>query len=310
MNYGTPIDYIEILGTNEKNSTEITEFPKVRPNYADKTVYNNVAACSSNTYESQTSSLGSVDTLVNPDSTVMMGTHGILFQMSNEKSSTPYTWFAINLGQVRSINEIDLYQWKDRISEVEVYSLTAEGQSEGDKHGGLKLSDDFMGKYATYLKTQSIYHYGNSSQPLNTKESLTTPSIINLFENVETQYILIRVSKVVDLNAGVVLCEVHVKGNPVVTYENNFSGNTLNYTTKFVNKAATTKKYAVVTAQYNADDEMIANNIEYVNVDALYSKSFAGTITKVDGAATIKVFSLCVDELSPLETNYTFNVAQ
>lgn len=317
------LDQIQLLGSSEKNEINIDQCPKSVINYADKSVYGDVAICTGNEAEKEVnlSKNGSIYSLVDPNSTTMnnsvMDVPTFLLtntDSSGAKSYTPNSWFAIDLGEVRAVDSIEIYQWKDRLSEVEVYTLTAEGYNQADLNGGngstskVHLSDNFMKNHATLVKTQSIYHTGISSSALNTTADLTTPSIIDFDNTLNTRYILVRASRIVDMNSGIFLRRVMVKSAPIANYENAYPANGIDYTAKFVNKDTAAKKYAIVEAQYNENDEMIANNIKYVDIAPLYTKSFTGNIVKVDGAKTIKVFSWCMSDLAPLETQYTFNV--
>lgn len=320
MSYGTPIDCIEVLGMSEKNSTDITQYPKQSSNvnYADQLVFPAVKICSANKAEEELTKYGDVDVLVNPNNNTIVNaiTYAPTFLLWNtnengDKAKNPYSWFAIDLGEVRSFDTIQIYQCNDRLSEIEIYTLTETGYNKVDSNGGLHLSETFMSnaENLTFVQTSSVYHTGSASSPLNTGETLTTPSNFKLDNVIQAQYVLVRVSGLVNANNGAYIRRVMVKDStPIASYENAYVEGGIDYTAKFVNDSDATKQYALVTAQYNEAGEMIAHSVEYVNVAPLYAKSFAGKVTKVDTAKQIKVFSVCLTDLTPLETQYTFNI--
>jgi len=308
---GLMLDYIEVLGNSAKNKTEFAQFPETSINYADKSVYPSVTAIRTSAVADGATN-GYTDTLVNPNSTDTTTSFGIATVIpSLASSSVTYknSWFGIDLGTERTFDKIDIYQYNNRMKTVGVYSATAEQFAAAQADD--KELDDSIISGLTLLKTGDVSIAGKAASEVlgNSKGALTTPGTINLESEKQARYLIFVVTESLSKYNGMPIVEVHVLGSePSIQQTNAYPADGLDYTVKFVNDGAIAKKYAIVEAQYNEAGVMIASNIKYVNIDPLYAKSFAGEIEKVEDAKTIKVFSWCLDELKPLETEYTFNV--
>ena len=310
---GLMLDYIEVLGNSAKNKTEFAQFPEISINYADKSVYSDVSAIITNTIDEKAN--GKSDTLVNPNSTAISTSFNLPLTVipSLQKSGTTLnnnTWFGIDLGTERTFDTVNIYQYKNRMKTVSVYSATAEQFANAAKDDK-ELDQAIIDGLTLLKKNVNLSTAGGTSDKTlnNSKTELTTPSTVNLGDEKQARYLIFLVTDCFDKYKGMPVFEVHVLGSePSIQQTNAYPTGGLDYTVNFVNRNNDTKRYALIEAQYNEAGVMIASNINYVNIDPLYAKSFAGKIEKVDGAKTIKVFSWCLDELKPLETEYTFNV--
>lgn len=312
---GLMLDYIEVLGNSAKNKTEFEQFPETRINYADKSVYSDVSAIRTNTIDDKAN--GIADTLVNPNSTAISSSFSLPLTVipSLQKSGTTLnnnSWFGIDLGTERTFDTVNIYQYKNRMKTVSVYSATAEQFAKAEKDD--KELDQAIIDGLTLLKKNVNLSTagGTSDAPLNnSKTELTTPSTVNLGDEKQARYLIFLVTDCFDKYKGMPVFEVHVLGSePSIQQTNAYPTDGLDYTVNFVNRNNDTKRYALIEAQYNSNDELISNNIKYVNIDPVYAKSFTGEITKQGDASKIKVFAWCLDDLTPVSTEYIFNVAQ
>lgn len=310
---GLMLDYIEVLGNSAKNKTEFAQFPETSINYANKSVYPSVTAIRTSAVADGAAN-GYTDTLVNPNSTDTTTSFGIATVISSlASSSVTYknSWFGIDLGTERTFDKIDIYQYNNRMKTVGVYSATAE-QFAAAQDDDRDLNDSIISGL-TLLKTGDVSIAGKAANDVlnNSKGALTTPGTINLESEAQARYLIFVVTESLNKYSGMPVVEVHVLGSePSIQQTNAYPADGLDYTVKFANDGAIAKKYALIEAQYNDDDELISSNIKYVNIDPVYAKSFTGKITKQGDASKIKVFAWCLDDLTPVSTEYIFNVAQ
>ena len=310
---GTIIDYIAVLGKPEKHTTDFAQFPEAYTNYANKSLYPSVTAIRTSAV-AEGATNGYTDTLVNPNSTDTTTSFGIATVIpSLASSSVTYknSWFGIDLGTERTFDKIDIYQYNNRMKTVGVYSATAEQFAAAQADD--KELDDSIISGLTLLKTGDVSIAGKAASEVlgNSKGALTTPGTINLESEKQARYLIFVVTESLSKYNGMPIVEVHVLGSePSIQQTNAYPADGLDYTVKFANDGAIAKKYALIEAQYNDDDELISSNIKYVNIDPVYAKSFTGKITKQGDASKIKVFAWCLDDLTPVSTEYIFNVAQ
>ncbi|MGN1059638.1 MAG: hypothetical protein ACI4QW_04325, partial [Clostridia bacterium] len=204
-------------------------------NYADKSVFPNVQAFLS--AKQSTGTNGVADTLVNPNSTATATSFGQVVTVLNSFESTSHknsnSWFAIDLGAVRTVNSVEIYQYKNRIKAADVYATSLENiqaaqtrtcAPDGSTCGliktgsttcgscGFEVSDEVLAASTKVGSATFDHGYADSTTLNASREELTTPSTITFASPVMTQYLLVVVTRPIAINKGMPIWQVKVLG--------------------------------------------------------------------------------------------------
>ena len=108
--------------------------------------------------------------------------------------------FAINLGETRKIDYIDIYQWSNRIKTLKVYKLNSEGDYNALKaSANAYASQNFFNNNKPVLLWEGSFDHGtDASLVINPINECKTPDRIEFETPVEAQYLMFLVTDVVN----------------------------------------------------------------------------------------------------------------
>ena len=219
-----------------------------------------------------------------------------------------FNYVAIDLGAERTFSEIEIYQKKDYIQKIFVYSLTAEGYERAKSNNAFNIDNETIkeAKYSSQLAEKTI---SATSADLNTaKDKLIKPTVVQTGGEKTARYILIRMQA----SNNFPVYEIRVLGNkaPAVSDVTAYPTGGLNYKAMLNNGSDKTQRLAVISAQYDADEMISDIKFDCVDVPANTVRGFCGNITEPTNGKTVRVYTLNLDTLLPLSQMYAFSAQQ
>lgn len=260
-------------------------------NWADKTIYSGV-----NGKNPKTSATALIDTLFG------VGTTSYDYNVQLEKLSshtnvtTPRSWFAIDLGATRRVDYVELYQYKDRMKDAQLYALTQAGWNSAQSNGN-HLSDEFIANTSYVEKKlceETFIHTNTTSTELNKLDECNTPDTFYLDEPYEARYLLLTFTSAVDSTAAFLLQKV------AVNCIDNSWANAFEYDIKLFHNSGKSRKIGVFAAQKNGgmmiDCDLISKDVADLTQVNLYGQKLS-----IDADATsIDFIILDMNTLEPL----------
>ncbi len=177
-------------------------------NWADKTVYTDVTGIFPKGYiDAETGGQTGTGNFASGDVNSVFGVgdsstknSGYNIKLNNPVAQTGTTnaarsKFEIDLGAERTIDYIDIYQYKNRITEIKVYKMTAAQYTTAD-NGVCYLTDNFVN--GTTLIGEATFDHGtDAGLLLNEIDACNTPDRIELNGTQNARYLLLVVTEVV-----------------------------------------------------------------------------------------------------------------
>ncbi len=173
-------------------------------NWADKTVYSSVSgSCAYDVKNNKTT----MDALFGGVASPLAGS-GYNVELDYPKTyseesngqgvgTVPISKFLVDLGEEREIDFIDIYQFKDRITEIKVYEVNDVSKFNAAKNIAASITDSFMANYTTLLGEAIFDNGGNAATTLNELGNCNSPDTIQFSETKTAQYLLFTVTQTV-----------------------------------------------------------------------------------------------------------------
>ncbi len=288
---------LQKITINQKGSLGI----KAVKNWADKSIYSNVTGV----FPTGTAT-GAIGNLSENDAHSLFGVgnsstknsgYNIILNNPVAQTGTANTArskFEIDLGAERSINYIDLYQYKNRIAEIKVYKMSEQQYTQAN-NGVCYLSDNFVN--GTTLIGEATFDHGtNAELILNSVDECTTPDRIEFATPVDAQYLLFVVTKVVPSSN----TKYQLQKITVNSVTNTLDASALEYDVELFQNSGEIKNVGVFAAQKN-EDMMVDCDIIKTDVANLSQVNLFANKIKIDSSATSIVFIILdMTTLEPL----------
>ncbi len=340
-----------VLGKAD-DKVSIAQYPS-EINYADQTKYSSVTIKRANTKGSINTATG-MDTvkyltygdpkvMVNSElnyiatgynsNTAVIGGNGD--GTSDTVAEKEFVWCAIDLGQVRHITDIELYQGRYNMKQVNVYSITQDeyeylnsdrwytdypDTSESNNAGRFITSNHDMLKHqnllgsfdtrrtdadGTALATNTYLNLDNDGNRLFPGVSGFNPENVDKLDvkDADVQYLLLAIKTIKN---GLLMNYIKVLDSKADFEHSMGSNESLDYTAKLYNGTdnATVQK-SVIVAQYGEGDAFISADVQSVDIPKGKGMEVTKNITFDNDAKTVKVFTWSLDGVKPVFDMYT-----